>query len=177
MIVRSEFKTFFFWFSNLCLIAGMFLLAYIALGGFTNEPLAGQIAVTGAVIILLLIYGKMLWDANAVTIDLDKQTIQFTNRYTRKKTAYPINYFDGYVTTYQRTKVADFKVVYLIKYNKLLYKISRAIYSNQDQLLASLPSLPNIGLIELSFIDRLRSRIGKKVLTKHRREPPTQHSK
>jgi len=168
MIAKSKFKTFFFWFSNICFVGGIFVLAYVAFEGFANEPLAGQIAITGAVMILLLIYGKMLWDAKSVTIDLDKQTILFTNRYTRKKIVYPVNYFDAYITTYQRTKVGDFRVVYLIKDNELLYKISRAVYSNQDELLASLPSLPDMGLIELSFIDRLRKRIEKKVLNKHR---------
>lgn len=168
MIIRSEFKTFFFWFSNLCVIAGVFVLAYTTFGGFANEPLAGQIAITGAVFILFLIYGKMLWDAKAVTIDLENQTILFKNRYTRKQNLYPFAYFDGYVTTYQRTKVADFKVVYLIKDNQLLYKISGAIYSNQDELLASLPLLPDMGLIELSFMDKLRNRIDKKALTKQR---------
>ena len=166
MIVRSEFKTFFYWFSNLCLFGGIYGLVYMMLGGFANESFAGHIAVTVVLIILLVLYGKMLWDAKAVTINLESQTILFKNRYTRKQKLYSFSYFDGYVTTYQRTKVGDFKVIYFVKDQRLLYKISRAIYSNQEQLLISLFPLKNLGIIEYSFIDSLKNLIGKKVLTK-----------
>jgi hypothetical protein len=166
MIIKSESKTFFFWFSNLCIIGGIYGFIYMFFGGFSNESILGHFVLIVVLLILLWIYGKMLWDANAIIIDTEMKNIIFKNRYTKKQKLYQFDYFDGFVTHYQYTKFGNFKVIYFVKDQRLLYKVSKAVYSNQDQMLAALPPIKDMGLIEYSFIDSIRNLLGRKVLTK-----------
>ena len=135
-------------------------------GGFSNESILGHFVLIVVLLILLWIYGKMLWDANAIIIDTEMKNIIFKNRYTKKQKLYQFDYFDGFVTHYQYTKFGNFKVIYFVKDQRLLYKVSKAVYSNQDQMLAALPPIKDMGLIEYSFIDSIRNLLGRKVLTK-----------
>ncbi len=166
MIIKSEFKTFFFWFSNVCIVGGVYGFLYMITGSFfSNVTIKGYIALSVVLIILIGLYAKMLWDARGIVIDTNSKTILFKNRYTRKEKLYQFDFFDGYVTTIQTTKFGNFKVIYFVKNQVYMYKVSQAMYSNQPELFAALSPLKDLGLIKYSFTNSIRTLLGKKVLT------------
>jgi hypothetical protein len=150
----------------MCIVAGIYGLIYMLTGGFPTVSIKGHIALGVVLFILISLYGKMLWDVKAIIIDTESKTITFKNRYTRKQKLYSFDFFDGYVTTYQYTKFGSFKIVYFVKDQKLIYKVSKAFYSNQSEILNALSPLKDLGRIEYSFTDSVKNLLGKKVLTK-----------
>lgn len=166
MTIKSKFNTFFFWFSNLCFFGGFYGFVYLLFGGFSNESTSGNFALLIVLIILIWLYGKMLWDAKAITIDTEAKNITFKNRYTQNQCSYKFDFFDGFVTYYQYTKFGTFKVIYFVKKQRLLFKVSKAFYSNQDEILSAVSSIKDMGILKYSFMDSIRNLLGKKVLTK-----------
>ena len=166
MTIKSKLNTFFFWFSNLCIVGGVYGFIYLLFGGFSNESISGNIALIVVLTILLWLYGKMLWDAKAITVDSEANNITFKNRYSQNQWSYKFDYFDGFVTYYQYTKFGTYKVIYFVKDQRLLFKVSKAFYSNQEEILSAISSIKDMGLLEYSFMDSVRNLLGKKVMTK-----------
>ncbi|MEO7210671.1 MAG: hypothetical protein ABIY35_06990, partial [Chitinophagaceae bacterium] len=95
MIIKGKFRSFGFWFSLGSVLFGLCIFIYFTIHGLGNTPLSGQIFFYGVLIILLLLYGKFLYDANLITIDTVSKTITFVNKFNRHRSLYNFSDFDG----------------------------------------------------------------------------------
>ena len=85
----------------------------------------------------------------AVTIDNLNKTILFKNIVTKKERFYSFKELDGFVDTYYKDGYqAKFDIIYLMKSDKRIEKISRYFYSNYKDLKAGLESLDYLGFRE-----------------------------
>ena len=166
MIITSHFRTFFFWFSNLCVLFSVTCLLLLINGNF-ETPNAGKFALAGLALLMFWIYGKMLWEVKKISIDIAQKTITFRNRFTSSTKTFDLADFEGFTTYYQQTKFGSFKVIYFVKDQTLVYKMSRAFYSNQSELIDAIRSdIKDLGELQYSFLDSLKTLFGQKVFTK-----------
>ena len=58
-------------------------------------------------------------------------------------------------------------MIYFVKDRTLVYKMSRAFYSNQSELIDAIRSdIKDLGELQYSFLDSLKTLFGQKVFTK-----------
>ena len=127
-----------------------------------NDFLIFQIWIFGllAIIFIPIIY----FSGVIVTIDNLGKTISFKNIFTQKEKVYVFTEFDGYVDTSWRDGYqGNYDIIYFIKDDKRIEKISSYYYSNYKELRAGLDSLTYIGYREFGLFKNLRILFGQKV--------------
>ena len=152
MIIKGQFKTFGFWLALVSVIGGLSILIYWLAYGVGDIPLAGKIVFFCVCILLITIYGKLLYDANQITIDTEAKTISFVNLFTRHHSQYIFSDFDGKLVWFEPMKGFYPKNYYLIKNKKAVKKISSFIYSNQEELEEALKDIHDFGVTNYSYL-------------------------
>jgi hypothetical protein len=152
MNIKGQFKTFGFWFSLISVIGGLCVLIYCFVFGTGNTPIAGQIFLYSVLGILLAVYGRLLYDANLVTVDTQNKTIDFVNMFTRRRVVYNFRDFDGKLVWYEPIKGGQVKNFYFIKDKKAVKKLSSFIYSNQKDLEEVLSDIKDLGTTSYTYL-------------------------
>ncbi len=152
MNIKGQFKTFGFWFSLISVIGGICVLIYCFAFGIGNTPIAGQIFLYSVLGILLAVYGKLLYDANLVTIDTESKTIKFINIFTRHHVVYNFRDFDGKLVWHEPIKGGHVRNFYFIKDKKAVKKFSSFIYSNQRELEETLSEIKDLGAKRYTYL-------------------------
>jgi len=152
MIIKGQFKTFGFWFSLVAVIGGLITLIYFILFGVGNTPIVGQFFVYFVLILLICIYGKLLYDANLISIDTKNKTATFVNTFTRRNSKYNYSDFDGKLIWYEPISGGHARNFYLIQNKKAVKKISGFIYSNQNELEEALVDIKDFGTTKYSYL-------------------------
>ena len=113
----------------------------------------------------IVLFGSQLWrDANIISIDTFGKTITFQNLFTKKKRLYDFNYFDGFIDMNQRSKSGTYRVVYLVRENRYIEKISSFYYSNLDDLQAALTPMKYLGFKKFSILKSIKVLFNGQVL-------------
>ena len=113
-----------------------------------------------AIVFVPIIY----FNAVIVTIDNYSKTISFKNMFTNKERAYQFTELDGYVDTSWRDGYqGNYNIIYFIKDDKCIEKISSYYYSNYKELKTSLDSLTYIGDREFGLFKNIRILFRQKV--------------
>jgi len=164
MIIKSKIKTFGFGFSILAMIAGV--IVFFCFPYFDNgTPIRGIIFLYFVLVLLIGIYGKLLWDSNKLVIDTEAKTITFKNRFTQKIVSLPFEYFDGYISSNQPIKFDYVRNIYLIKDKIFIKRMCSFCYSNIEELEKSLSPIENLGYFDFSYWKSIKILFGKSVLT------------
>jgi hypothetical protein len=120
--------------------------------GFGSTPLAGKLFSYCVFILLIAIYGKLLYDSNQIRIDTEAKTITFVNLFTRHRSSYHFSDFDGKLVWLEPMRGFSPKNYYLIQNRKAVKKISSFIYSNQKELEHALTDIHDFGLTNYSYL-------------------------
>ncbi len=80
-----------------------------------------------------------------ITIDTVSKQIIFKNIFINSVRTYDFNELQGYVTSSHRDKYGMQRVIYLVKDEKRVERITELSYSNYDELLEGLSSLNYFG--------------------------------
>lgn len=103
-----------------------------------------------------MIYGKLLYDTNLITINTEENTIKFKNIITQVVKIYHMEDFDGRFFTNQPIKGGWVRNFYLTKDKKVVKKISNFIYSNQKEIEESFNQVKDLGSIKYSLFKSLK---------------------
>ena len=152
MIIKGQFKTFGFWFSLVVIIGGLSAFIYFIVFGVGNTPATGQFFLYLVLLILISVYGKLLYDANLVTLDTKNKSIAFVNIFTRHRSFYYFSEFDGKLIWYEPIKSGYVRNYYFIQNKKAIKKISGFIYSNQKQIEEALIDIKDLGISKYSYL-------------------------
>ena len=152
MIINGQFKTFGFWFSTTSFLGGLCFLFYSFVIGLDNIPIIGQLFFYTVLGVLLATFGKFLYDANQIKIDIQNKTIDFVNVFTRQHLVYNFDEFDGKLVWYEPIKGGHIRNFYFIKDKKAIKKISSFIYSNQKELEEALSNIKDLGNTKYSYL-------------------------
>ena len=95
-------------------------------------------------ILIFLAFAQVKINCKIIFIDLANKTIAFKYYFTRQIKIYQIDYFEGYIDTLKKSPKGDFRILYLVKNNKLSHKISGRIYSNIDEIETGLKELKSV---------------------------------
>ena len=113
-----------------------------------------------AIVFVPIIY----FNAVVVTIDNLNKTISFKNIFTKKERVYVFTELDGYVdTSWKNGYQANYNIIYFIKEDKRIEKISSYYYSNYKELQAALDSLVYMGYREFGLFTNLKLLVRLKV--------------
>ena len=164
MIVKSKFKTFGFWLSIISLFGGLIFLFYFLFEGIGDIPIYGTLFGLLVLLIVIIIYGKLLWDSKIIVIETDKKMISFKNQFTRKLKTYSFDSLDGYVVVMEPISSGYAKNLYLVKNGIFIVRITNFIYSNQDELQSSLSSLKDLGIVTYSYLNSIKILLRKKII-------------
>ena len=161
MTIKSNVNKFGFWFSAVGTISGLILLFFY----FPAElPTLGFVFYYLVLIILLITYGKILWDANKLIIDTLNESIKFKNRISQISKTYPFSYFDGFIVTFEPMKFENVRNIYLVKNGVFIKKISAFIYLNHTEIEQSLSPIKYLGEIKYSHLNSLKIALGLPIL-------------
>ncbi|MEO8712038.1 MAG: hypothetical protein ABI405_07950 [Parafilimonas sp.] len=152
MLIKGKFKSFGFRFSLISVLLGLSVFVYCLIFGLGNTPIAGQIFLYTVLILLLAMYGKLLYDANLITVDSEAKTITFINVFTRLPSSYNFSEFEGKLVWYEPIKGGSVRNYYLIRKKKAVKKISGFIYSNQKELEEALTDIKDLGTTKYSYL-------------------------
>lgn len=152
MTINGHFKTFGFGLSLTSVIGALTALIYWLFAGLGDTPIAGQMFFGLVMFLLLFIYGKLLFDANLITIDTVDKTITFKNLFTRQIATYKFSDFDGKLIWYEPIKGGQVRNFYFILNKKAVKKISGFIYSNQKELEEALADMKDLGTTNYSYL-------------------------
>ncbi len=168
-MVKSKFSITGFWFLTVATIYSTYNLVSVFLEYFfgikflksltlshgQTDHLVFQIASFS--ILSVLFIPIIYFNAVAITIDNFNKTISFKNIFTKKERLYSFEELDGFVDTYYKDGYqAKFDIIYLIKSDKRIEKISRYFYSNYKDLKAGLESLSYLGFREFYLFKNLK---------------------
>lgn len=164
-MIRSTTKTMGFWMTPIMII----LVIGLFIPSFLNDPIKkDKLIISIWALIMLSLMIPQLWSNSKLFIfnTIDK-TITFTHFLTRQKPVYNFTDIDGYVDLIaQPARGRPFSVLYLVKDEKLIEKISSFIYSTIDEIEQGLKATKYLGKQEFSFLKQLRIFLGQKVLNK-----------
>jgi hypothetical protein len=112
----------------------------------------------GSFAILSILFTPIIcFNAVVVTIDSFDKTISFKNVLSKKERTYSFNELDGFVDTYYKDGYqAKFNIIYLVKNDMRIEKISGYFYSNYKDLKAGLESLAYLGFREFYLFKNLK---------------------
>lgn len=177
-MIKSKFSIFGFWFLS---VATMYItLNFISavlefffritifkpltLGYGQSDHLVFQIIVFS----LLAIYfiPVVCLNADIVTIDSLSKIISFKNVFTKRERTYSFTEFDGFANTfYRQGYAAKFYVIYLVKGDKRIEKISSYYYLNYKKLNVALDGeIAYLGDREFDFFKNLKILFRQKVM-------------
>ncbi|HWI90574.1 MAG TPA: hypothetical protein VNT20_04825 [Flavisolibacter sp.] len=156
MTIKGQYKTFGFWFS-LASVGGLIALIYWLFIGLGDTPIAGQIFFGFVLFLLICIYGKLLFDANLITVDTTSKTVTFKNVLTQQTSTYHFTDFDGKLVWYEPIKGGQVRNFYFIHERKAIKKISGFIYSNQKELEEALVDIKEFRNHKLFVLEVLES--------------------
>ena len=163
MLVKGKFKTFGYWVSLVSVIGGLAIFIYGFTDGLADTPLAGQIFLYGGISLMVISYGKFLYDANLITISPETETITFRNIFTRVSSSYSFDDFDGRIVSYQMQGGWK-KNLFLIKDKRAIRKISGFMYSNQKEIEQTLVKIKDLGSFDHSFLKSWKILFGLPIL-------------
>ncbi len=148
MIIKSRVNTFGFWVSTISTIGGLCVICFINNFDF---PTSGKTVLLAMSLLIVILYGKILWNANKLIVDTELKTIKFKNRFTQISSSFLFDSFDGYFIYNEPSKTGQIKNLFLIKNKKIIKKISSFIYSNHSEIEKSLFPIKPLGVIEFSY--------------------------
>jgi len=168
-MVKSRFSITGFWFLTFVTTYAFYNLVSVFLEFFFGitflKPLTlthGQsdhlvFQIVTFLILSVLLIPIIYFNAVTVTIDNFNKTISFKNIFTKKERLCSLTELDGFVDTYYKDGYqAKFDIIYLIKSDKRIEKISRYFYSNYEDLKAGLESLTYLGFREFYLFKNLK---------------------
>jgi len=164
MVINGRFKTFGYWLTILSLIGAIAATVYFLFFGFDQVPLAGIIFFFVALTILIGAFGRLLFDSNFLEVDIENETITFTNQLTRKRRTYNFDYFDGKIICLEPIKGGYARNLYLLKDKKAVKKITDFMYSNQKQIEEALQSIKDLGTFNYSYVKTWKISLGLPIL-------------
>jgi len=153
-MTNSKTFTFGFW---LCVLLTLFSIG-LGLSPFFQDSTEREKNIVPFIgLFFLLISGSQLWrDAKRISINPYEKTITFIHLFTRKVTIYNFENLEGYVDLYQPSKGGSYRVLYLVKGNKYIEKISTFIYSNVDEMESEIKEIKYLGLQQFSYIKSIK---------------------
>jgi hypothetical protein len=168
-MIKSKFNT--YQFVGQFVMTGLLILcAFLFYAGFYGKkpvPLFSGLGVLMffiTVVFPFFIIAQMKLNYKVTTIDIDSKTISFKMFILPITRTYNLNYFDGYINTIIKDKYDEYKCFYLVKDDKMIYKMSGRFYSNIDELHDGLSSLSDLGFIKSSVSLSIKIALGKRVL-------------
>lgn len=164
MIIKGQYKTFGFWISLLSVIGGLCVFLYYIINGAGNTPIAGQICLYSLMTLLVGLYGKQLYDANQISIDTDFKTITFINLFTRQKSIFHFDDFDGKLVWDEPIKGGTVRKCFLIQDRRAKKKISGFIYSNHLELEKALTEIKDFGKTNYSYLKSVKVLFGYPII-------------
>ena len=164
MIIKGEFKTFGFWLSVISVLGGLFFFGFNIFWVLNNISFAGQLFFFLVFSILIGTYGKLLYDANIITIETANKCVTFKNILTRQHSTYYFSDFDGKLVWYKPIKYGRIRNLYLIKNKKAVKKISGFLYSNQKELENALIDIKDLGITNYSYLKSWKALFGCEII-------------
>ena len=119
------------------------------------------------VVFPVYIIAQMKINYKRILIDTSSKTITFKMYILPISKTYDLDYFDGYMEAIMQRDyyVGTYKCYYLVKDNKLKYKISGRFYRNIDELREGISLLPYLGSIKHTLSLSINIALGEEVLT------------
>ena len=106
--------------------------------------------------------------AKVITIDNQNNSISFMNLLTRKKETFSFDEVDGYYEAIKKTQYGEhYKVLLVMKDNKVLGKISQYYYCNFSGLCDSIKTIKFLGEIKYSPKENFKMLFGKAIKVNH----------
>lgn len=141
---------------------GLFLLdilALLQLAGLVHSVLAisqvyGVISFYTPLLLLSIVALKQ--NATIITVNSPQSQITFSNYFLRFSSKYNLTDFDSYCSRAVYSRLGEFQILYLIKGQKIVKKISGKFYKNMPEIKAGLLNLPYIGEKQFSDLDKLK---------------------
>jgi hypothetical protein len=144
-MIKSKTKTIGFWMTPVMTV--FFVgLSILTLKLPEKERLIPQILV----LVFLTLSISQLWvSTKLITINTVEQTITFTNFFLQRKLVLDFKDLDGYVDFIEKpARGRPFRVIYLVRNESYVHKISSFIYSNLDEMEAGLKGIQYLGTKE-----------------------------
>jgi hypothetical protein len=168
-MTRSEFDGYQL-FGQFILSGVLLALLYVFYLGYFGPNSVRLLSNSGAIIFLLgvilpvYIIAQMKLNYKTTIIDTRAQTITFQMFLLPISKTYPFAYFDGYVDTTVNDKYSGYKCFYLVKDDKLQYKISGRFYKNIGELEEGLSQIKYLGKIKFSSALAIQIALKKPIL-------------
>ncbi|HWW41414.1 hypothetical protein [Pedobacter sp.] len=161
-MVKSQFKSFGFWFMIAVVLFGAILFFSAFLNTRTEQQ--KQVCLISGPIFSIL-FGWQLWrDASVILIDKLNKTISFTNLFTRRQSIISFDDLDGFIDVYQAVQAGRIRVIYLVRDKKFVKKLSSYYYSNLDELQEALTPIKYLGLQNFNIIKSVKILFNLRVL-------------
>ncbi len=161
-MIRSRINTYGFWVGPvmLLIISGFSILVL-----YFGEDRKDIIPVLSLWIFFIVLLAAPLLYSILITIDPSEKTINITRFFTRQKIIYKFSDFDGYVTMMVTpARGRPYEVLYLVKNEKFILKISSIVYSNFNDLKNELKGLKYLGNLKFSYGTMLKIFLKQNVL-------------
>lgn len=160
-MIKSKFSStgiFLLWFMTLTLLLMSYLAVAVLLHFFQIEIVKTTLT-NPEFIIVLLVYPLLIFiaseqikmNSSIIYVNPSGNIITFKNYFTRYKRVYLLNEFEGYIDTLVKSPRGDFRVLYLVRNNKLTNKMSGRIYSNLEEIEQGLTPLKYLGFRKFSL--------------------------
>ena len=161
LMIKSKFSStgiFLLWFMTLTLLLMSYLAVAVLLHFFQIEIVKTTLT-NPEFIIVLLVYPLLIFiaseqikmNSSIIYVNPSGTIITFKNYFTRYKRVYLLNEFEGYIDTLVESPRGDFRVLYLVRNNKLTNKMSGRIYSNLEEIEQGLTPLKYLGFRKFSL--------------------------
>jgi hypothetical protein len=151
--------------SGILLLCGFLFYAFYF--GRNPASLTSGLGIYGIFLTIVLpvyIIAQMKLNYKTVYIDTQLKEISFKMFVLQITKTYPFEYFDGYVDTIVKDKYGEYKCYYLVKDNKLKYKMSGRFYSNIEELYNGISTLSYKGFIKFTVPLSIKIALNKEVV-------------
>jgi len=175
-MVKSKFSVSGFWFLTIMTAYSVFNLLSVLLEFFFDVTFLKPLTLTNGQsdnllfqiisfsVLSVLFVPIIYFNAVAITIDNFNKIILFKNIFTKKERLYSFTELDGFVDTYYKDGFqAKFDIIYLVKNEKRVEKISGYYYSNYFDLKKGVDTLTYIGFREFYLFKNLKILFRKNV--------------
>jgi hypothetical protein len=160
-MIKSKIKTLGFWITPMFMVFFIGIFIFI----FFSDPLEKDRGICSGVIITLLSLNIFqLWvTLKSIKINTIDRTIIFSHLFTGRITTYNFSDIDGYVDVIEQpAQGRPFRILYLVKEERFVQKISGFIYSNLNEIEDGLKATKYLGRKEYSYRKDLKALFGKK---------------
>ena len=172
-MVKSKFPFFSSW-GLMCLVSIFFFVLFLS--SFSQVYLGKSILIkmntesNQSFNIYLSVLGCLLFgivfvsNANIISIDTNARVLSFDNFITKKLKRYSFDNLDGYIDCTQRDGASnEYNVIYLVKEQKYVAKITSFSCSNFNEMKNGLTSLNYLGNRRFTLLDSLKVMLGLSV--------------